>query len=236
MEHKKLPHDHGNGRGRALLFAELAQTQRINDAAELFRQLSDPTRVKIFRILMHGEECVINLSALLGMTSPAVFHHLRPMKESGMIESRREGKEVYYRLTNREENHLLEKMLNALDLIERGADACRHSSSREEIEKVHRYLLEHLNERITIEQLSRQFLMNATTLKQAFKEAYGTSVAAHMHAHRMKSAAQALRHSDQSIAAIAQGVGFGSQSRFTAAFKKYFSCTPTEYRKKHTSD
>ena len=41
------------------------------------------------------EECVLNISAMLEMSSPAVSHHLRPLKNSGLIVSRREGKEVY---------------------------------------------------------------------------------------------------------------------------------------------
>jgi DNA-binding transcriptional ArsR family regulator len=45
------------------------------------------------------------------MSSPAVSHHLRPLKNSGLIVSRREGKEVYYRAADTEECRLLHRMI-----------------------------------------------------------------------------------------------------------------------------
>ena len=47
--------------------------------------------------LCHCEECALNISALMDMSSPAVSHHLKQLKTSGLIVSRREGKEVCYR-------------------------------------------------------------------------------------------------------------------------------------------
>ena len=63
----------------------------------LCRLLSDAGRVRIFWLLCHCEECVVNLAAMVGMSSPAASHHLRQLKDSGLIISRRIGKEVYYR-------------------------------------------------------------------------------------------------------------------------------------------
>lgn len=101
----------------------------------------------------------------------------------------------------------------------------------ESIKKIHNQLLLHMEQRITIEELSRQYLINPTTLKNAFKSVYGTSLAAHMKEHRMKKAAKMLKETDKSIAEIAQAVGYDSQSKFTAAFKTYFKILPREYRK-----
>lgn len=100
------------------------------------------------------------------------------------------------------------------------------------IRKVHEYLTLHMEKRITIEELSRQYLINPTTLKAAFKSVYGTSIAAHIKEHRMEHAARLLRESDLSAAEIAKAVGYESQSRFTAAFKAYFGILPKEYRKR----
>lgn len=100
------------------------------------------------------------------------------------------------------------------------------------IQKVHEYLTLHMEKRITIEELSRQYLINPTTLKAAFKSVYGTSIAAHIKEHRMEHAARLLRESDLSAAEIAKAVGYESQSRFTAAFKAYFGILPKEYRKR----
>ena len=79
--------------------------------ADVFKQLGDSTRLRIFWILCHCEECVLNIAALLNMSSPAVSHHLRPLKNSGLITSRREGKEVYYKAADTEQTRLLHDMM-----------------------------------------------------------------------------------------------------------------------------
>lgn len=101
------------------------------------------------------------------------------------------------------------------------------------IREVHRELTQNLDRRMTIDELSRRYLMNPTTLKQVFKAVYGTSLAAHMKEHRMGKAAQLLRQTELPVAEIAHMVGYESQSRLTAAFKEYFGLTPKEYRKGH---
>lgn len=100
------------------------------------------------------------------------------------------------------------------------------------VREVHDTLLRHMEQRITIEELSKQYLINPTTLKAAFKAVYGTSLAAHIKEHRMEQAAKLLRETDMSIAKIAQAVGYDSQSKFTAAFKDAMQVLPTAYRKR----
>ncbi len=109
--------------------------------------------------------------------------------------------------------------------------ACQ-SEQTEMIKKIHDRLTSQMGERITIEELSRQYLMNPTTLKAAFKQVYGTSIAAHMKQHRMERAAKLLRETNMSVAEIAQAVGYDSQSKFAAAFKACYRVLPREYRKK----
>ncbi|MCI5621371.1 MAG: helix-turn-helix transcriptional regulator [Lachnospiraceae bacterium] len=78
--------------------------------------------------------------------------------------------------------------------------------------------------------------MNTTTLKKEFKEVYGVSIAAHVKEHRMELAARLLQESSDSIAQIAQAVGYTSQSRFATAFKEKYGVLPTEYRTcRHTN-
>ena len=67
--------------------------------------------MRLFWLLCHCEECVINLSAMLEMSSPAVSHHLRLLKNSGLVVSRRDGKEVYYRAADTEQSQLLHKTI-----------------------------------------------------------------------------------------------------------------------------
>lgn len=111
MENGSLPHQHGEGEHMQTLRDQLTQVENFQTVAEIFKQLGDTTRVRIFWLLCHCEECVINISAMLEMSSPAVSHHLRPLKNSGLIVSRREGKEVYYRASDAPQSQLLHRMM-----------------------------------------------------------------------------------------------------------------------------
>ena len=115
MEEKKLPHDHGQSMER-----ELEQMPSVDDfqtVADIFKQLGDGSRIRIFWLLCHCEECVINISAMLEMSSPAVSHHLRPLRNSGLVVSRRSGKEVYYRASDTEQSRLLHQMIEQVMAI-----------------------------------------------------------------------------------------------------------------------
>lgn len=89
----------------------------FENIAEVFKQLGDPTRLHIFWILCHREVCVSQLAFLLKMSSPAISHHLRPLRHSGLIVSRREGKEVYYSMSDCNESRLLHTMIEQLSQI-----------------------------------------------------------------------------------------------------------------------
>ena len=95
MEEKKLPHNHHCGIEEQL--DHMPAPEAFGATSELFKLLGDPTRVRLFWLLCHCEECVLNLSVMMNMSSPALSHHLKLLKACGLIVSRREGKEVYYR-------------------------------------------------------------------------------------------------------------------------------------------
>ena len=82
--------------------------------AALMKQLNDPSRLRIFWILCHVEECVIDIAAMAGMSSPAVSHHLRNLKTSRLIVSRREGKEMYYKAADTD---IAQKLHHAVEEI-----------------------------------------------------------------------------------------------------------------------
>ncbi len=206
-----------------------AHALQFGTAAEFFRMLGDETRIKIFWILCHSEECGVGLSERLGISSPAAAHHLRVLRECGLIDSRRDGKEVWYRLADSETAVRMHSAVESIMEVACPADEVG-ASSIDTVRKVHDYLVGHLSERVTIEELSRMFHINATTLKDAFKAEYGTSLAAHIKEHRMEKAASLLRESRMSISEIAKSVGFESRSRFTTAFKEKYGVLPSEYR------
>ncbi len=111
MNNIKLPHSHGEGPETEKIQEQINRVSHFQVVADIFRQLDDTTRIRIFWLLCHREECVINISAMLEMSSPAVSHHLRPLKNSGLIVSRREGKEVYYHAADTPQSRLLHQMI-----------------------------------------------------------------------------------------------------------------------------
>lgn len=112
MAARRLPHDHGN-HTLELLEHEPAR-EVFEKASNTFQLISDPTRLKILWLLCHSEECVINIAAAIDMSSPAVSHHLRVLKQSGLLTSRREGKEAYYTLAKTPEADLVHKIVDSV--------------------------------------------------------------------------------------------------------------------------
>lgn len=109
MTDKPLPHDHNQALERQ--FDHMPSAENFQMVADIFKQMGDGSRIRIFWLLCHCEECVTNLSAMVDMSSPAVSHHLRQLKASGLIISRRDGKEVYYRAAGTETAQLLHHMI-----------------------------------------------------------------------------------------------------------------------------
>lgn len=112
MQQKQLPHNHGQNTDYD--FSHMPQAEQFENAAQLFKSVDDGNRLRIFWILCHSEQCVINLSAFMEMSSPAISHHLKQLKISGLIVSRREGKEVYYKAADTEQVRLLKQIVDRL--------------------------------------------------------------------------------------------------------------------------
>lgn len=114
MKKISLPHHHGESDKLNGLFEQLSSLEKYQAAAELFKKLGDANRIRIFWLLCNCEECVINMSAILGLSSPAISHHLRSLKDNKLIVSRRDGKEVYYKASDTVESRLLKKLLHTV--------------------------------------------------------------------------------------------------------------------------
>ncbi len=69
-----------------------------SQVAELFRSFSDTSRVRILSALLSGELNTGALAVALGISESAVSHHMRGLRQMRMVQARRDGKEVYYRL------------------------------------------------------------------------------------------------------------------------------------------
>ena len=105
---------HLHGYDNELLAARMPQTEDCRRVADVFAQLGDGTRLKILWLLCHSEQCVTIIAALTGMSGPAVAHHLKLLKGSGLIVSRRDGREMLYRLGDTEECREIHRSIDAL--------------------------------------------------------------------------------------------------------------------------
>ena len=79
--------------------------------AETFKALSDPTRDKIIYALQHEELCVCDLAHLIGLSTSAISHQLRLLRNLRLVKYRKEGKMVYYSLADKHIETLFKQVL-----------------------------------------------------------------------------------------------------------------------------
>jgi ArsR family transcriptional regulator len=80
----------------------------IRDLAQLFKILADETRLRILEMLGRRKElCVRDLWERLGQSQPAVSHHLGLLRMAGLVDTRHEGKHIYYRIDEQRFNELM---------------------------------------------------------------------------------------------------------------------------------
>jgi len=77
---------------------EMIDSQIANRVAEIFKALSDPTRLRIISALVGRELCVHTLTEVLGVSQSAISHQLRLMRQLHLVRFRKEGRHVYYTL------------------------------------------------------------------------------------------------------------------------------------------
>ncbi|MCD8354987.1 MAG: AraC family transcriptional regulator [Clostridia bacterium] len=106
----------------------------------------------------------------------------------------------------------------------------RHQLQR--VEQIHTYLITHLDETITIDQLAKQFQISATVLKQCFRQLYGQPIRKYLQRCRMQRAVELLTTTQLSVLQIANAVGYESTSQFGTVFKRFHQMTPSQYRLK----
>lgn len=94
----KCGHDHTELLGR--IKSELPTDELLSDLADLYKIFGDSTRIKIMYSLYEEEMCVCAISELLGMTQSAISHQLKVLKDAKLVANRREGKTIYYRLSD----------------------------------------------------------------------------------------------------------------------------------------
>lgn len=120
--------------------------------------------------------------------------------------------------------------LNTIDINTEKQREKYLSPQVEIIKKIHKHLISNLQQRETIEELSKKYLINTSTLKSIFKGVYGKPIATYMKEYRIHKAAILLRQNNSTVADIAKQVGYENASKFSTAFKKIMNLSPNEYR------
>lgn len=97
-------------------------------------------------------------------------------------------------------------------------------------EKIAKYLYEHMDDRITLEKLSKIFHVSVAHIKNTFKSVYDVPVGAYVRTVKMESAAYMLEYTDKTILEIAMEHGYDNGSKFAAAFRSIKGVNPAQYR------
>ncbi len=99
------------------------------------------------------------------------------------------------------------------------------------VRAIRTYLVEHLDQRITLPELSTRFEISLTTMKQNFKTVYGDTIGSYIQSYRIQKAMYLLQETNQSIVEIAGQVGYQNASKFSEVFRQFTGAAPSEYRK-----
>ena len=94
----RRPHEHSEILRKVR--QDLPTDELLCDLADLFKIFGDTTRAKILYSLSESEMCVCSIAELLGMTQSAISHQLKILKDVNLVGNRREGKTIYYFLSD----------------------------------------------------------------------------------------------------------------------------------------
>ena len=83
-----------------LVHNNMPDEEELSDLAEFFKIFADSTRIRILFVLFETPLCVCDLAEALGMKQPAISYQLRILKQARLVKSRREGRTVYYSLSD----------------------------------------------------------------------------------------------------------------------------------------
>lgn len=89
--------------------------EEIFDLAEFFKVFADSTRIKILWVLHESEMCVCDIAAALNMTKSAVSHQLKSLRQANLVKNRKDGKVVYYALSDDHVKEIFEMAVEHLE-------------------------------------------------------------------------------------------------------------------------
>ena len=92
--------------------ARLPSEDAAVDAAAVFALLADTTRVRLLSMLAASDLCVCEMADLLGMSQPAISHHLRVLRQFDAIRFRKWGQRTVYYISDNETGETIKRLLN----------------------------------------------------------------------------------------------------------------------------
>ena len=93
----------------------MPKEELLYDLAEFFKVFGDSTRIKILYVLLQSEMCVCDIGQILNVSQSAVSHQLRFLKQMQLVKFRREGKTIFYSLSD---GHIKTILSQGLEHIE----------------------------------------------------------------------------------------------------------------------
>ena len=106
-----------------------ASTLDVRPVSRLFKALGDETRLRIVALLAHGELCVCHLETALKLTQPTASRHLGILRNAGVVETRRHGSWIYYRLAAQRDPDCKQQLRGLISSFAK-RDVLRHDVER----------------------------------------------------------------------------------------------------------
>lgn len=101
----------------ARVSVKMRSREELADVSDLFEALGHPIRVAILEAISYEPLCVCELSTLLGMSSPALMHHLKIMGRAGIIAAKKEGKFAVYHIVDERAKRALDAAFAKATLV-----------------------------------------------------------------------------------------------------------------------
>ena len=115
MEKRNFPvcqTEHVDERHERYIIERIPDEDAAVDAAEIFQQLSDSTRIRLLSMLALEDMCVCEMADILNMSQPAVSHHLRSLRQCGVVRFKKTGKRAVYSISDTRTGHMVRHLLH----------------------------------------------------------------------------------------------------------------------------
>ena len=183
---------------------------------EPFKNMGKEDHVKSF--LKENDYCLILRSALW---IQSLFDSLYKLSDSDKcVYSVYKMSELFYLISRKN-----------IDFFSHNISECKNNFISGIIYKMKLYMEEHIDEKLTIENVCSKFNVSPTVFKTSFKNIYGEPVHTWLQNERIKKSASYLTTTSMTVLEIAQAVGYEGTSQFNLVFKRFYGMTPSQYRK-----